>query len=120
MIVVLCFLQVHVNVGISFKGESMLTCACDHYREAAILNPRHYCALEVLGGALFGLGEYQAAKKCLQEALVLKTDYADAHCDLGSALHAVQGDGTYNHLITASCMVSRWASTSWDMCTISL
>ncbi len=67
----------------------MLICACEHYREAAILNPDHYCALKLLGSALYGLGEYHAAEKCLIEALVLKPDYADAHCDLGSALHAV-------------------------------
>jgi tetratricopeptide (TPR) repeat protein len=67
-------------------------CACDHYREAAILNPRHYRALKLLGSALFGLGEYRAAQKCLEEALILRPDYADAHCDLGSALHAVHED----------------------------
>ncbi|KAG0606542.1 hypothetical protein M758_9G149400 [Ceratodon purpureus] len=84
--------QVHVNLGIALEGEGMLMCACDHYREAAILNPRHYRALKLLGSALFGLGEYRAAQKCLEEALVLKPDYADAHCDLGSALHAVHED----------------------------
>lgn len=70
----------------------MLMCACDHYREAAILNPRHYRALKLLGSALFGLGEYRAAQKCLEEALVLEPNYPDAHCDLGSALHAVHED----------------------------
>lgn len=67
----------------------MLMCACDHYREAAILNPRHYRALKLLGSALYGLGEYRAAQKCLEEALLLNPEYADAHCDLGSALHAL-------------------------------
>lgn len=81
--------QVHVNLGIALEGEGMLMCACDHYREAAILNPRHYRALKLLGSALYGLGEYRAAQKCLEEALVLKPDYADAHCDLGSALHSL-------------------------------
>lgn len=85
----LSFVQVHVNLGIALEGEGMLMCACDHYREAAILNPRHYRALKLLGSALYGLGEYRAAQKCLEEALVLKPDYADAHCDLGSALHSL-------------------------------
>lgn len=84
--------QVHINLGIALEGEGMLMCACDHYREAAILNPRHYRALKLLGSALFGLGEYRAAQKCLEEALILRPDYADAHCDLGSALHAVHED----------------------------
>ncbi|KAL5674313.1 hypothetical protein ACJX0J_018619, partial [Zea mays] len=49
------------------------------YREAAILCPSHARALKLLGSALFG-------------AIFLKEDYADAHCDLGSALHAVGED----------------------------
>ncbi|KAF2324649.1 hypothetical protein GH714_015917 [Hevea brasiliensis] len=38
--------------------------------------------------ALFGGGEYMAAVKALEEAF-MKPDYADAHCDLASALHAM-------------------------------
>jgi tetratricopeptide (TPR) repeat protein len=84
--------QVHVNLGIALEGEGMLIGACYHYREAAILNAKHYRALKLLGSALYGLGEYRAAEQCLVEALVLKPDYADAHCDLGSALHAQTDD----------------------------
>jgi tetratricopeptide (TPR) repeat protein len=46
----------------------MLMCACEHYWEATILNPDHYHALKLLGSALYGLGEYHAAEKCLREA----------------------------------------------------
>ncbi|KAL8216096.1 hypothetical protein R6Q57_022933 [Mikania cordata] len=67
----------------------MVISACEHYREAAILCPTHFRALKLLGSALFGVGEYKAAVKALEEAIYLKNDYADAHCDLASALHAM-------------------------------
>jgi hypothetical protein len=44
--------QVHVNLGIALEGEGMLMCACEHYQDAAILNPDHYRALKLLGSAL--------------------------------------------------------------------
>ncbi|CAM6092347.1 unnamed protein product [Calypogeia fissa] len=81
--------QAEVNLGIALEGEGMLLGACDHYREAAILNPTHHRALKLLGSALLGVGEYRAAEKALEEAIYLKDDYADAHCDLGSALAAL-------------------------------
>ncbi|GAA0155173.1 hypothetical protein LIER_12958 [Lithospermum erythrorhizon] len=84
--------QIHVNLGIALEAEGMLLSACEHYREAAILCPTHFRALKLLGSALFGVGEYQAAVKALEEAIYLKNDYADAHCDLASALHAMGDD----------------------------
>ncbi|KAF6136435.1 hypothetical protein GIB67_028654 [Kingdonia uniflora] len=81
--------QIHVNLGISLEGEGMVLSACEHYREAAILCPTHFRSLKLLGSALFGVGEYRAAEKALEEAIFLKVDYVDAHCDLGSALHAM-------------------------------
>ncbi|KAL7222216.1 hypothetical protein ACSBR1_024016 [Camellia fascicularis] len=70
----------------------MVISACEHYREAAILCPTHFRALKLLGSALFGVGEYKAAVKALEEAIYLKDDYADAHCDLAFALHAMGDD----------------------------
>lgn len=84
--------QIHVNLGISLEGEGMVLGACEHYREAAILCPTHFRALKLLGSALFGVGEYKAAVKALEEAIYMKNDYADAHCDLASALHAMGDD----------------------------
>ncbi|ESQ51831.1 hypothetical protein EUTSA_v10017699mg [Eutrema salsugineum] len=84
--------QIYVNLGISLEGEGMVLSACEYYREAAILCPRHYRALKLLGSALFGVGEYRAAVKALEEAIYLKPDYADAHCDLASSLHAMGED----------------------------
>ncbi|XP_058220707.1 uncharacterized TPR repeat-containing protein At1g05150-like [Rhododendron vialii] len=84
--------QIHVNLGISLEGEGMVISSCEHYREAAILCPTHFRALKLLGSALFGVGEYKAAVKALEEAIYLKNDYADAHCDLASALHAMGDD----------------------------
>jgi tetratricopeptide (TPR) repeat protein len=84
--------QIHVNLGISLEGEGMVISACEHYREAAILCPTHFRALKLLGSALFGVGEYKAAVKALEEAIYMKNDYADAHCDLASALHATGDD----------------------------
>lgn len=81
--------QIHVNLGIALEGEGMLLGASEHYKEAAIREPKHYRALKHLGSALYGVGEYRAAKKALLEAIFLNADYADAHCDLGSALHAL-------------------------------
>ncbi|XP_060199772.1 uncharacterized TPR repeat-containing protein At1g05150-like [Lycium barbarum] len=84
--------QIHVNLGIAQEGEGMVISACEHYREAAILCPTHFRALKLLGSALFGVGEYKAAVKALEEAIYMKSDYADAHCDLASALHAMGDD----------------------------
>lgn len=83
--------QIHVNLGIALEGEGMLLGASEHYKEAAIREPKHYRALKHLGSALYGVGEYRAARKALMEAIFLNPDYADAHCDLGSTLH-VLGD----------------------------
>ncbi|XP_051123849.1 uncharacterized TPR repeat-containing protein At1g05150-like [Andrographis paniculata] len=84
--------QIHVNLGIALEAEGMVLSACEHYREAAILCPTHFRALKLLGSALFGVGEYKAAVKALEEAIYMKNDYADAHCDLASALHAMGDD----------------------------
>ncbi|KAE8712642.1 Detected protein of confused Function [Hibiscus syriacus] len=37
-------------------------------------------------------GEYRAAVKALEEAIFMKPDYSDAHCDLASALHGMGED----------------------------
>eukprot|EP00249_Psilotum_nudum_P005583 c19034_g1_i1 orf=675-3197(+) len=84
--------QIHVNLGIALEGEGMLLGASEHYKEAAIREPKHFRALKLLGSALYGVAEYRAAEKALGEAIYLKPDYADAHCDLGSTLHAMQDD----------------------------
>ncbi|KAH0455522.1 hypothetical protein IEQ34_015554 [Dendrobium chrysotoxum] len=84
--------QIHVNLGISLEAEGMLLGACEHYREAAILCPSHFRALKLLGSALLGVGEVKAAVKALEEAVFLNPHYADAYCDLGSALHAMGGE----------------------------
>ncbi|XP_043687407.1 uncharacterized TPR repeat-containing protein At2g32450-like [Telopea speciosissima] len=81
--------SLHFNLGIVLQGEGMLLSASEHYREAAILCPTHYQALKLLGSALLGLGEYRAAKKALEEAVLLNPKYADGHCDLWSVLHAL-------------------------------
>ncbi|KAE8680392.1 ATP binding microtubule motor family protein, putative isoform 1 [Hibiscus syriacus] len=54
--------QIYVNLGIALEGEGMVLSACE------------------------------AAAKALEEAIFIKPDYADAHCDLASALHAVGED----------------------------
>jgi cytochrome c-type biogenesis protein CcmH/NrfG len=41
-------------------------------REAAILNPTNARALKMLGSALFGLGDLQAARETLQAALEVR------------------------------------------------
>ncbi|KAH7278316.1 hypothetical protein KP509_38G035400 [Ceratopteris richardii] len=81
--------QIHVNLGIALESEGMLLGATEHYKEAAIKEPKHYRALKLLGSALYGVGEYRAAKEALLEAISLNPDYADAHCELGSVLHAL-------------------------------
>ncbi|GBG61482.1 hypothetical protein CBR_g21825 [Chara braunii] len=84
--------QLHVNLGITLEAEGMLLCACDHYREAAILNTQHFRALKLLGSALFGVGELDKAEQALEHAIYLRPSYADAHCDYGSTLHALGED----------------------------
>ncbi|KAH7404632.1 hypothetical protein KP509_15G035600 [Ceratopteris richardii] len=84
--------HIHVNLGVALEADGMLLSASEHYKEAAIRDSKHYRALKLLGGALFGVGEYRAAEKALTEAIFLNDDYADAHCDLGSTLHALGDD----------------------------
>ncbi|GAB2272479.1 hypothetical protein Dimus_007303 [Dionaea muscipula] len=87
-----CSFKIHVNLGVALEGQGMLLSACEHYREAAILYPTHYRALKLLGSALLGVGENRAAVKALEEAIIIKSDFADAHCDLASPLHALGDD----------------------------
>ncbi|KAG6575296.1 putative TPR repeat-containing protein, partial [Cucurbita argyrosperma subsp. sororia] len=47
---------------------------------AEILCPTHFRALKLLWSALFGVGKYRAAVKALEEGILMKPDYADAHC----------------------------------------
>ena len=102
--------KVHVNLGITLEAAGRLQDACSHYRcacdcvlglplppsgrhgaltpgapgrEAARLEPSHYRARKLLGSALFALGDLRAARAALSQALALRPDYADAHCDLG-------------------------------------
>ena len=84
--------HIHLNLGVALEAEGMLLSASEHYKEAAIREPKHYRALKLLGSALYGVGEYRAAEKALMEAIFLRSDYADAHCDLGSTLHAMGDD----------------------------
>ena len=48
---------------------------------AEILCPTHFRALKLLGSALFGVGEYRAVVKALEEGILMKPDYVDAHYD---------------------------------------
>lgn len=78
--------KVHTNLGVAFETEGLLMSACEHYRESALLNPTHHKSLKLLGSALLGLGEHEAAREALGHAILLNPEYADAHCDLGLAL----------------------------------
>ena len=53
-------------------------------REAARREPSHYRARKLLGSALYALGDLHAARAALSDALALRPDYADAHCDMGA------------------------------------
>lgn len=46
--------QIHVNLGVALEYDGYLMGACEHYREAAILNTHHHRSLKHLGSALFG------------------------------------------------------------------
>mmetsp|Transcript_24516 Transcript_24516/g.46494 ORF Transcript_24516/g.46494 Transcript_24516/m.46494 type:complete len:802 (+) Transcript_24516:149-2554(+) len=81
--------QIHVNLGVALEYDGYLMGACEHYREAAILNPHHHRSLKHLGSALFALGELRAAVEALQHAVALRGDYADAQVDLGNALYGL-------------------------------
>ncbi|MCO5567212.1 hypothetical protein L7F22_020901 [Adiantum nelumboides] len=83
---------IHVNLGITLEGQGMLLSAAKHYKEAAKLSPKNHRACKLLGSALYGVGDFRAAENALREAIVLKPDFADAHCDLGSTLHALGED----------------------------
>ncbi|KAK3252396.1 hypothetical protein CYMTET_38302 [Cymbomonas tetramitiformis] len=81
--------QIHVNMGVAMEADGFMMGACEHYREAAILNPQQHRALKLLGSALYSLGELRAAEEALQHAVNLRPDYADAQVDLGNALYGL-------------------------------
>ncbi|KAI5068801.1 hypothetical protein GOP47_0017146 [Adiantum capillus-veneris] len=84
--------QINVNLGITLEADGMLLSACENYKKATRLSPKHYRALKLLGSALYGVGQYRAAERALSEATSLKPDFADAHCDLGLTVHAIGED----------------------------
>mmetsp|Transcript_22546 Transcript_22546/g.31383 ORF Transcript_22546/g.31383 Transcript_22546/m.31383 type:complete len:815 (-) Transcript_22546:204-2648(-) len=81
--------QIHVNLGVALENNGFLMGACEHYREAAILNPQHHRSLKHLGSALFALGELRAAEEALQHSVNLRPDFVDAQVDLGNALYGL-------------------------------
>ncbi|KAH7295466.1 hypothetical protein KP509_27G049500 [Ceratopteris richardii] len=83
---------IHMNFGIALETEGMLFSAAEHYQEAVKLSPQNHKALKLLGSALYGAGDYRLAEKALKEAIAIQPDFADAHCDLGSTLHAIGED----------------------------
>lgn len=83
--------KVHVNMGITQEAEGLLMAACDHYKQATVLNPQHHRAYKLMGSAKYALGDFEGAKAALKQALILKADYADAHCDLGCT-YCAQGE----------------------------
>jgi tetratricopeptide (TPR) repeat protein len=54
-------------------------------REACQINPLHFRALKLLGGVLYAMGDYRAAKDALKDALKINPRYPDALCDLGTS-----------------------------------
>ncbi|KAF9618074.1 hypothetical protein IFM89_000025 [Coptis chinensis] len=84
--------QIHVNLEISLEGEGMALSACGHYRGVVPFCPTHFRVMKLLGRAVSGVGEYNAAEKALAKAIFLKSAYADARFDLGSTLHAIKED----------------------------
>ncbi|MCO5559587.1 hypothetical protein L7F22_013188 [Adiantum nelumboides] len=94
---------IHVNLGITLEGQGMLLSAAEHYKEAAKLSPKNHRACKLLGSALYGVGDFRAAENALREAIVLKPDFADAHCDLGSTLHALGEDNEGYWQIPKGC-----------------
>jgi len=77
------------SVIIRNKEREQATCGCTlpasgtDCREACHLTPRHFRALKLLGGALYAMGDYSAAKVALEGALKINPRYPDALCDLG-------------------------------------
>ena len=53
---------------------------CRYWRRE-ILCPTHFRTLKLLGSALFGVGEYRAVIKALEEGILMKSDYANSHYD---------------------------------------
>jgi tetratricopeptide (TPR) repeat protein len=82
----------HVNMGIVLEAEGLLLNACEQYEKALSFAPKHPRALKLLGSCLYGVGEYRRAEKVLTEAIDASPGFADAHCDLASALHAIGED----------------------------
>jgi len=108
--------KIHVNLGIALEATGMLMNACEHYREAAILNPSHFRALKLLGSALYGLGELRAAEEALEHALHLQPDFADAQSDLGCCLREL-GDveGAMKHLRRATDVDSSHVQAHYNL-----
>ncbi len=75
-----------INLGIKYFEDCQWQGALRHFQEAVRLNDAYPDAFYWLALTHIQLNETAEAKKCLEKALELNPDYADAHFQLGMLL----------------------------------
>jgi len=80
--------QYLLTQGDEYLAQHAYAKAITSYEHLLELNPRHACAFNNLGAALFKLGRYQEAEQHFRRAIGVKPDYSDAHSNLGSVLRS--------------------------------
>ena len=68
----------HQRVGRLRESETI-------YRQILAADPNHHDAWHLLGLIASQVGNYQYGVECLQRALTLRPDWAEAHFNLGNA-----------------------------------
>jgi tetratricopeptide (TPR) repeat protein len=77
-----------VNLGVTMEQCGLLVTAASYYREAVVVCEENARAIKLLGSCLLGLGDTRDAVVLLKRAVQVNPRFADAYCDLGSALQA--------------------------------
>jgi len=81
------FAEAHINLGDALAGRGRLAEAGEQCNLALPwVNPANFGALNNLGMLLIKLNRIPEAIRCIERAIEIKPDFAEAHSNLGSAL----------------------------------
>ncbi len=96
--------------ALQYHQAGHLSAAEQLYRQILRVEPNQPQAWHLLGVANVQQGRHQAGVECIQRALVLRPDWADAHSNLGNALRE---QGRFSE---AAAAYRRAPETEADVC----